>query len=309
MSRRNSLFILAFITACGAVGFAATEDVSVDERLRRLETTVESLQRENADLRRQLGADDAKPGSGVPSAAVAPNGHETKLVIGGYIHAQAEFGDAGDERWAGTNDRFYFRRARFYVAGRFAEHFEFKVEGDFSANSLTPATGVRAIANDVWIGWNRYDFAVLRFGQLKPAFGAEQLLSDLKLATIERSLPNDRLTDPRQIGLELGGEFLNHRLGYLAFVGNGNGPSSSANDNNKFMPCTPTMPASAARASGSTPPPAGRSTIFSLGAEWGRASMQPGTTVCSTSPVSTCACTSTPAIGCRSRASAPMVGI
>jgi len=225
--------LIATVCSFALVAVAADEP-SVDDRLRRLESTVDTLQRENADLRRQLGADEAKATAAKPSI-LAPNGHETKLVIGGFIHAQAEFGDAGDERWVGTNDRFYFRRARFYVTGEFAEHFNFKVEGDFSASSLTPATGIRAIANDMWIGWNQYSFATLRFGQLKPAFGAEQLLSDIKLATIERSLANDRLTDPRQLGLELGGELFNHRLGYLAVVGNGNGPSSSTNDNNKFM--------------------------------------------------------------------------
>jgi phosphate-selective porin len=225
--------LLCILIGCSLVAHAA--ETSVDERLRRLESTVDSLQKENADLRRQLGVDEAKIASAPKSSVITPNGHETKLVIGGFIHAQAEFGDAADERWVGTNDRFYFRRARFYVTGQFAENFTFKVEADLSASSLTPATGIRAIANDMWVGWSKYDFAILRFGQLKPAFGAEQLLSDLKLATIERSLANDRLTDPRQLGLELGGEFFNHRLGYLAVVGNGNGPSSSANDNNKFM--------------------------------------------------------------------------
>lgn len=238
MPRRSSIAAARLLVALTCTHLAARAEAkapSVDERLRRLETTVEALQRENTDLRRQLGDDATRSAPAARTPLLRPSGHETKLAIGGFIHAQAEFGDAGDPRWIGTNDRFYFRRARLYLTGEFAEHFSFKLEGDFSANSLAPATGVRAVANDMWIAWDRYGFATVRFGQLKPAFGAEQLMSDLKLATIERSLPSDRLTDPRQLGLEIGGEFFDHRLGYLAVLGNGNGPSSSANDNNRFM--------------------------------------------------------------------------
>ena len=215
---------------------------SLEDRLRALESKVDGLQKENAELRRALGAPPvAAPHSGGATEAhvtvdpVLPAGKETKLFIGGYTQAQAEFGGTGDARFVGTNDRFYFRRARINVAGNFAEHFEFKVEGEFGAGSVTAGTGLRASMNDTYLGWNRYPEATVRIGQLKPAFASELLTQEYKGALIERSLGADRLGDSRQIGLGVAGDFFSARAGYQIFVGNGNGANSSANDNNKFL--------------------------------------------------------------------------
>lgn len=231
-NHRLAFSLLAAV--CGWLAVApqpgrAADAPTAEERLRRLEATVDLLQKENAELKRLVG----KPAGEVPVVNAA--GKETKLVIGGFTQGQAEFGGAGDARFAGVNDRIYFRRARIALSGSFAEHFDFKIEGDFGANSLSAGTGLRAQANEIFLNWNRYAVANIRLGQLKPAFGAEQLMSDTKTPTIERFFANDRLVDGRQLAVGLYGELPNKRISYIFVVGQGNGSNVSTNDNNKFL--------------------------------------------------------------------------
>ena len=211
-------------------GLHAQSVPSVEERLKALEQQVQGLARENAELKKQLGGHEATaPG------LVAPGGKETKLTIGGFLQGQGEFGGAPDPRWYGVHDRFFFRRARIYVAGSFAEAFDFKAEIDLQGNTLSAGTGQLTRANEIFINWHKYPAMNLKFGQLKPAFGAEVLLSDTKMVTIERTLPSDRLADSRQLGISASGDLFHKKLSYLAMVGNGNGANSSANDNDKFQ--------------------------------------------------------------------------
>ncbi len=211
-------------------GAARAADGSVEERLQALEQQVQHLAKENADLKKELGWKDRQA-----PVFVQPTGKETRLSVGGFLQAQAEFGHAADPRWAGVKDRFYFRRARIYVQGSFAEDFDFKAELDLGGNSLSAATGLLARASEIYIGWRKYPAAMVRFGQIKAAFGAEQLSSDSRGFTVERTLPNDRLTDGRQLGFSLGGEIHDGKLGYLLTLHNGNGTNTSANDNSKFQ--------------------------------------------------------------------------
>ncbi len=219
-------FLLAVLLGCSV----CAADLTVEERLKALEQQVQNLAKENADLKKELGGKD-----GNAAVLALPAGKETKFSIGGLLQAQGEFGRAADPRWAGVKDRFYFRRARISVQGNFAEDFDFKAEMDLQGNSLTAATGLLARANEVFINWHKYPEANVRFGQIKGAFGAEQLASDSKGFTIERTLPNDRLTEGRQIGFCVNGEVLDKKVGYLLTLLNGNGANASANDNSKFQ--------------------------------------------------------------------------
>lgn len=210
---------------------AEAAEPSVEERLQALESKMQALAKENADLKKQLGFKDEKA-----PVLVTPAGKETKLAVGGFLQAQGEFGRAADPRWAGVKDRFFFRRARIYVIGSFPEYFtDFKAELDLQGNTLGATTGNLARANEIYVQWRKFDFANVRFGQIKPAFGAEQLASDTKLFAIERTLVNDRLTDGRQLAISVGGDLLGKKAGYLVVVGNGSGSNVSANDNAKFQ--------------------------------------------------------------------------
>ena len=72
---------------------------------------------------------------------VVPGASETKLVLGGFIQMQYEAGDvfAFEGRFgsAAIDDRFRVRRARINLAGDFADHFDFKIEGEFQQSDVT----------------------------------------------------------------------------------------------------------------------------------------------------------------------------
>ena len=230
MKNPSVLFSCVAVVLVSTARLSAQYAPTVEQRLQTLEQQVHDLAKENAELKKQLGWKAA-----VAPVLPSPGGSETKLSIGGFLQAQAEFGRAADPRWSGIKDRFFFRRARIYVAGSFAEDFDFKAELDLQGNTLGAGTGQLARANELFINWHRYAFANLRFGQLKPAYGAEALFSDTKTLTIERSLSSDRLADGRQLAVGAAGDILDKRLSYYAVIANGNGANVSANDNSKFQ--------------------------------------------------------------------------
>lgn len=169
-----------------------------------------------------------------PPGTAKPAEKNPTLTIGGLLQVQAEFGDRGDARFGTDNDRFYLRRARLNATGKFLEEFDFRLEGEF-AGTLANTSGLRAQLTDAYITWNRHPEANIRVGQFKTPFGYEQLFSDPRLITIERSLVNDRLTQSRQLGAQVGGDFFEKRLTYAAGVFNGNGANNNFNDDDSFL--------------------------------------------------------------------------
>lgn len=253
------------LTACLCAGLLAgvtglwaddvpTSSTTILERLTALERRFDELAAENRALREQLAAAQAaKPvatvaASPAPAPAaepakpakpaavyVAAAGKEQKLSLGGFFHLNAESGDAPDARWAGIDDRFFIRRARLNASGSFAEDFSFKIEGDFGNNSIGGRSGYSAQMTDGFVTWTPSPAASVRVGQFKSPFGYEQLMPDTKVPTVERSLPNDRLTISRQIGVGLFGDLVPKRLAYSTGLFNGNGVNNGANDNNDFL--------------------------------------------------------------------------
>ena len=198
----------------------AQEASSVEQRLQALEAEIRSLRAENEQLRRDLG--------GTPSATatlVRPGGKETTLSLSGLVQAQAEFGDRGDTR-GHSHDRFRLRRVRLGVSGRFAEDFDFKVEGEYAGSSTQLTDG--------FINWSHFSWANVKVGQFKPPFGFEFLFSDPRLYLVERTFGTDRLTLNRQVGAQLHGEGLNDRLNFAVGAFNGSGQNVSTNDNDQF---------------------------------------------------------------------------
>lgn len=205
----------------------AASPASLEERLAALEKTVATLSAENKSLREKL---DPKAGT-----VVTAGGKEDKLILGGFIHAQAEVGDAPDSRYAGVNDRFLIRRARVTLRGNFGRDWAFKLESDFGANTSGNTSAYRAQITDAHVDWTANPAAQVRIGQFKTPFGWEQILSDTQNPFVERSLANDRLTFGRQIGLGVSGTFPAQRLDYSVGVFNGNGVNTSNNDNSNFF--------------------------------------------------------------------------
>jgi phosphate-selective porin OprO/OprP len=159
---------------------------------------------------------------------------ERSVVVGGLIHAQAEAGDRPDDRFTTGHDRFFLRRARLSASGRLHRHFDFKLELEV-AGSLSEASGLRAQTTDTYVEWTRHPLLGIRAGQFKTPFGFEQLVSDPRLFTIERSLANDRLTLGRQIGVQFSGQAAERRLTWAGGAFNGTGTGTSANDDDNFL--------------------------------------------------------------------------
>lgn len=262
----GALLLSLLVAAVPSPAVADTES----ERLAKLEAAVKSLQEQNAALRREVselkGSTPKKEVSRKTATTtdaktyvettevekkpiyVTPGASEIKLVLGGFLQPQFEAGDvnAYDGRFPGTitpkvKDRFRMRRARMTITGDFAEQFDFKLEGEFNqADGITGRTAYST--TDAWVNWHRFPQAQIKLGQMKAPFGLEQISSDTKLFTIERSQVTEGLTPERQIGLQLWGKPFadvwperKDILTYWTGVFNGNGRNTTTNDNNEFM--------------------------------------------------------------------------
>jgi phosphate-selective porin len=204
---------------------------TVEERLAELEKKTAALAAENAALKKELGYSP----EGKAPVFVLPAGKVQKIVIGGFIQANGEFGDTPDSRWTTNDDRFLLRRARLNFTATLANDFTAKIEADFGANSMSTGAGARGQLTDGYIQWSKYDFANIRIGQFKTPFGYEQLTPDIRTLTVERTLPNDRLTVSRQIGAGVSGDIVEKKLAYSVGAFNGNGVNTGQNDNDNFM--------------------------------------------------------------------------
>ncbi len=222
--------VLAMLSGSALLCSGAQAQSSVEDRLQRLEAEVGALQKENAELRSELGREDH-----ANAVDVVPAGKEKSLSIGGMVQTQAEFGEKGDDRFTTGHDRIYIRRARLSVAATFPEHIDFRIDLESGAATLAETSGVRAQLLNAYVNWDRFDFATIKAGQFKTPFGFEQLIGDTHLPTIERSLAGDRLTLGRQVGAQLGGSLLDKRISYAIGLFDGTGPNSNANGNDQFL--------------------------------------------------------------------------
>jgi phosphate-selective porin OprO/OprP len=279
MGLKTVTLIITAIFALGTLSIQplAAQTSSESERLEKLERAVEQLQKRNAELEQEVrslkkqtsfapeydangnkkpkAVSDGKTLLEKPVAAeekkpvyVMPGGPEYKLTLGGYIQMNFEDGavSAFEGRFSdGPNqvkDRFRLRRARVNLVGDFAENFDFKVEGDFGAGDGLSGGRTGFSATDIFINWHQFPEANVKVGQWKAPFGLEQITSDTKILTIERSLPTGALTPERQIGVQIWGKPLTNLwpdqkdlLTYYAGIFNGNGRNITTNDNNNFM--------------------------------------------------------------------------
>lgn len=190
---------------------------------------------------------------------VVPAASEIKLSLGGLLQTQYEAGDvsAFEGRFGSgaIDDRFRVRRARIKATGEFAEDFDFQLEGEFAQSDLgltvRDAAGRTLASNstrtnfgavDLYANWHRFPEFQIKLGQYKAPFGLEQISSDPKLFTLERSQVTSALTPERQIGLQFWGKPLTNvwperkdLLTYAVGIFNGNGRNVSVNDNNEYM--------------------------------------------------------------------------
>jgi phosphate-selective porin OprO and OprP len=285
-TRRVAVSLLCFCFATFPVALAETRSDS--ERLERLERAVELLQKRNAELEAEVKSlkkekpappkslGDERRSHFIPDSKlsvvektetteekkpvyVVPGASELKLTLGGFIQMQYEAGNvfAFEGRFgsAAIDDRFRLRRARINLTGDFAEHFDFKIEGEFEQSDLgltiRDATGRTLGSNstrtafgatDIFINWNQFPEFQIKAGQYKAPFGLDQLTPDTKLFLTERSQVTSALTPERQVGVEIWGKPFTKVwpeqkdfVTYWAGLFNGNGRNVSVNDNDQYM--------------------------------------------------------------------------
>ena len=255
-------FISITLLSVQAMGAQASSE---SKRIEELERAVAELKQEVARLKKEAApATEGKMKTNVAydgkryvekavpeeekklPVYVQQRGPELKLVLGGFIQVNVEGGDvsAFEGRFGETalDDRFRIRRARINLTGDFAEHFDFKIEGDFGQGDGLNSNRTAFSATDIFVNWHQYPEAQIKVGQWKAPFGLEQLTPDTTLLFAERSLPTGAITPDRQIGAQLWGKPFTHiwpeqkdLLTYYAGIFNGNGRNISVNDNNQFM--------------------------------------------------------------------------
>lgn len=228
----RGFLLVSAISVLAPIALAESPELdALAERVKALENQVESLRKENQVLRQQLPATDAK--SKPPAVNVVPQGKETKFALGGYFHINAEMGEPADSRFP-ENDRFFLRKVRLGVKGSFKENVDFMLQADVGNNSLASNASYRVQATDVYVTWKANPAANLTVGQFKTPYGYEQLISETKTISIERSLASDSLTMGRQTGAMVAGDFFDKKLSYAAAITNGLAANNAYNDNEQF---------------------------------------------------------------------------
>lgn len=127
-----------------------------------------------------------------------------------------------------ADSRFDIRRARINVHGDFLKDLEYKVSTEFQGNitrRLLDAYGIYHIHP----GLN------IQFGQFKVPFSREWLIDDSVFFFAERSI-GFSLQPGRDIGLTIGGEFLEQLFSYQMGIFNGDGIDGSSRGNQKDDP-------------------------------------------------------------------------
>ena len=148
------------------------------------------------------------------------------IEIGGRVQFQylSEDPDDGD-----TEDTFFFRRLRPYIAGSVTENWDAKIQFDFGK-----ADGSNEVAvKDAYMrykGWKNMQFYI---GNTKSPFSREFNTSSKRQQLVERSFPGDHNygVPDRQLGFKLDGQNESKKVTYGFAIGSeSHDPSASKMD-------------------------------------------------------------------------------
>ncbi len=185
---------------------AATEEESLEQRLRVLERRREIEQEQEAQAAKTRPTVAAgKEGFALRSADGA-----FALKLRGYLQLDGRF-YAGDPARRAV-DTFVIRRARPIVEGTLWRIFDFRIMPDFG--------GATSALFDGYVEGRFSKAFRVRAGKFKPPLGLERLRSATDLDFVERAAPT-ALAPSRDVGVQVGGETLGGRLEYQVGVFNG----------------------------------------------------------------------------------------
>src|SRR5262245_30194370 len=140
----------------------------------------------------------------------SPNG-DFKLKVRGYLQTDArvfplEEGDTG-------TDSIFLRRVRPIFEGTVYKYFDFRIMPDFGQG--------QTVLQDAYARINYFPYAQVQAGKYKSPLSLERLQSGSELTFIERSISSGNIAPNRDIGITLGGSFLDDKVSYMVGVFNG----------------------------------------------------------------------------------------
>ena len=254
--KKAKAIVFGLSLAICSVGGVRAADADAAQ-LQKLDDAVHQLQGQNQELYREVNELKGQPSTNAdlgytPAKYVVPGFPDKKLSLGGYVQANAEFGDvsAYEGQFAkppaggsSGDDRFRLRRARIGAWGDLSQDFDFKVMGDFGQGDGLTGGRLAMSGTDIYINWHTFDEANIKFGQFDTPFGMEQFsIPDMMTLTPERSQVTEALRPERQVGAMLWGKPLASVLpeekdlvAYYLGIFNGDNRHININDNNQFM--------------------------------------------------------------------------
>ena len=149
-----------------------------------------------------------------------------KIKIFGFI--QPEFNYTFSDPAEST---FTFRRARIGVTGKMLKDFRY-----YMMLETSPFIGGvgSAYLMDVFVAWEKYNWARIAVGSYKQPFGREVSTACNSLTTIDRAIVSDQLVSPqRDYGLMVLGGNKYNRLNYFVALMNGRGLNVKDNNTKK----------------------------------------------------------------------------
>lgn len=213
-----------------AANFAQAQSSSTDEEIKALREQIRLLDQKLRVLERRSELKDEEAATAAKTApkvtvndkgvTLASSDGANAMKLRGLLQFDSRlfFGDPGV-----VNNAFVLRRARIIVEGTFAKNFGYQIVPEFAGSSPTILDANLSYAFTK-------NFSV-KAGKFKVPVGHEQLQSDSWTFFNERALPSN-LVPNRDVGIQLGGEFLDGVVTYSGgiFGGVSDGASSSNTD-------------------------------------------------------------------------------
>jgi len=135
-----------------------------------------------------------------------------------YTHEDPETGT--------SKGSFRIRRYKLKLAGSALEDVKFQFQVNFAGDPEI---------EDAWLQYTKNHWIQPRVGQMKVAFGRQNLTSSGKQQFVDRTLVVGEFEARRDQGITLIGHNKNKTFEYNVGIYNGNGINNSENDDNEFM--------------------------------------------------------------------------
>lgn len=191
-----------------------------------------------------LAADEAKPETTTDGSQgfVTFKSGDNALTLGAWAQFRATVDDrekfdadtvgTGVGKEDGTVGSVSIPRLRVYLQGTvFKPWLRYKFEIEL-ANLKTDATTNlnNGRITDGYVEFAKSPYATLRAGQYKIPFGLQELTSDWRQEFVERSIASAKFAPSRDVGLMLGGQFFDKKLGYQLGAFDGGGQNNPQDD-------------------------------------------------------------------------------